>query len=155
VLGQEVDAYARELVYRSVLCRQTIKEGRGLLKEIEDNRCAMQHHAYLHMRAVGLVVYQATISVHWPMHMLCMKAVACISHHHHRYPLSSQRRSSESKRQVFHSAMRLWNLRSVRKERLAAGRGGRAVCRHKFVYHLPSELSSVPSLIPMNWHDKP
>lgn len=73
VLGQEVDAYARELVYMFVLCKQIIEEGRSLLKEIGDNRCATQHHAYLHMRAVGLVVYQATISVPWPMHMLCVK----------------------------------------------------------------------------------
>ena len=49
-------------------------------REIEDNRCAMQHHACLHMRAVGLVVYQAMISVHCPRHILCMKAVACIHH---------------------------------------------------------------------------
>jgi hypothetical protein len=66
------DTLTQELVYGPAIFVQVSQEDRGLPREVENNRCAMQYHEYLHMRAVGLVVYHATISVRCPMRMLCM-----------------------------------------------------------------------------------
>jgi hypothetical protein len=66
-----------------VFVDNSVKKAVVFSRETEETRCAMQHHVYLHMHvhcAVHeLAIYQATVLVHRPMHMLCMKAVACIT----------------------------------------------------------------------------